>query len=207
MAVDPAGARNWFMLWLRVDEHGRKFIYREWPDISYGEWALPADKADGRPGTAQRNGAGRGINDYKALISELEGKEEIAERFIDPRAGGTQAIGKEGGTSLIDMMQEDPAPMYFTPAAGIRVEDGVSMINDWLAWDKDQPLLALHNEPKLYISENCRNIIYSLKEWTGADGDKGATKDPVDVLRYLAVMNPENQGTGGYRAFGNIGSY
>lgn len=207
MAVDPAGARNWFMLWLRVDEYGRKFVYREFPDITHGEWALPSDKADGRPGTAQRNGAGRGIADYKALIRQLEGRESIAERFIDPRAGGTQAIGRDGGTSLIDLLQEDPDPMWFTPAAGLRVEEGISIINDWLAWNKDEPLIALHNEPKLYVSENCRNLIYSLREWTGADGDKGATKDPVDVLRYLAVMNPSDETISSYQPQGQIGSY
>lgn len=207
MAVDPAGARNWFMLWLRVDEHGRKFVYREWPDISLGEWAIAGDKADGKPGTAQRNGAGRGIGDYKELIQQLEGKEHITERFIDPRAGGTQAVGHDGGTSLIDMLQEDPNPMWFTPAAGLRIEEGVGIINDWLAFDKDSPLLALTNEPTLYISENCRNIIYSLKEWTGADGDKGACKDPVDVLRYLAVMKPTHSGMNDYAAQGTIGSY
>jgi len=207
MAMDPAGARNWFMLWLRVDEHGRKFIYREWPSIDLGEWAIPSDKPDGKAGAAQRNGAGRGINDYKALIDELEGKEEIADRFIDPRAGGTQAIGKDGGTSLTDLLAEDPNPMWFTPAAGLRIEEGISIINDWLAWDKDEPLLAIHNEPNLYVSENCKNIIYSLREWTGADGDKGATKDPVDVLRYLAVMNPTHQNSQSFQPQGEIGSY
>ena len=121
MAVDPAGARNWFMLWIRVDEHGRKFVYREWPDVSLGEWSIPGEKADGKPGTAQRNGAGRGIADYKALIAELEDGEHITERFIDPRAGGTQAIGRDGGTSLIELLQDDPTPMWFAPAAGLRI--------------------------------------------------------------------------------------
>ena len=97
--------------------------------------------------------------------------------------------------------------MWFTPAAGLRVEDGVSIINDWLAWDKDQPLLAIDSEPKLYVSEECKNIIYSLREWTGADGDKGATKDPVDVLRYLAVMNPTHANNLTYQPQGQIGSY
>jgi hypothetical protein len=141
------------------------------------------------------------------LIDELEGKEEIADRFIDPRAGGTQAIGKDGGTSLTDLLAEDPNPMWFTPAAGLRIEEGISIINDWLAWDKDEPLLAIHNEPNLYISETCKNIIYSLREWTGADGDKGATKDPVDVLRYLAVMNPTHQNSQSFQPQGEIGSY
>ena len=97
--------------------------------------------------------------------------------------------------------------MWFAPAAGLRIEEGVGIINDWLSWDRDSPLLALTNEPNLYVSEECRNIIYSLKEWTGADGDKGASKDPIDVLRYLAVMNPTHSTSETFAAQGTIGSY
>ena len=32
LAVDPAWSRNWFMLCFRVDEKGRKYVYREWAD-------------------------------------------------------------------------------------------------------------------------------------------------------------------------------
>lgn len=196
MVVDPAGARNWFMLWLRVDSLGRKFVYREWPDMAVGEWALPGEKKDGRMGIGQKNGAGRGIADYRALIRELEGKEKIFARYIDPRAGGTQAAGMDGGTSIIDLLGEDDLKnnnlgMWFEPAAGIKLEQGVGIINDWLSWDQNRPR-TVENEPTLYISSACENLIYSLKEWTGEDADKGACKDPIDCLRYLAVMNPEH---------------
>lgn len=193
MVVDPAGARNWFMLWLRAVGQGEKtrwYVYREWPDSSYGEWALPDSKLDGKPGPAQRAGGGRGINEYKELINDLEKDETVEERYIDPRAGATQAAGKEGGTSLIELLETDPDPMYFTPAAGIRIEDGVALINDALAHDPGQPLSPI-NEPKLFVSKSCENLIYSLREWTGADGEKGASKDPIDCLRYLIVMQPE----------------
>ena len=190
MAMDPAGARNWFMLWLRVDALGRKFIYREWPDADVGEWALPADKLDGKVGLGQRNGAGRGIEDYQVLVKELEAGEKIETRYIDPRAGATQAVGKEGGTSLIDLLQDGDGALWVEPAAGLRVEEGVGLINDWLSWDHGQPRTTV-NEPSLYVSSRCQNLIYSMREWTGVDGDKGASKDPIDVLRYLAVMNPE----------------
>lgn len=191
MAMDPAGARNWFMLWLRVDALGRRYIYREWPDLSVGEWALPSDKPDGKAGLGQTSGAGRGINDYKLLLRDLEAGEPIAERYIDPRAGATQAAGKEGGTSLIELLESDPDPMTIIPASGLRIDEGIAVINDWLSWDAGAPLSPL-NEPRLYISDRCQNLIYSLREWTGADGDKGAAKDPVDTLRYLAVMDPQH---------------
>jgi phage terminase large subunit-like protein len=193
MAIDPAGARNWFMLWLLIDKEGHYYIYREWPDLSVGEWALPSDKADGKSGTGQTNGAGKGINEYRALIRHLE-KEDGAspvERYIDPRAGNSQAIGAKGGTSIIDLFSDgtEEEAMYLTPAAGISIDEGVAIINDWLGYDKTRPIDAL-NQPKLFVSWDCENLIFALKEWTGADGQKGACKDPIDTLRYLAVMNP-----------------
>jgi len=205
MVVDPAGARNWFMLWLRVDEDGCMYVYREFPDSSEGEWALPSADPDGKMGTAQRNGAGRSLAEYKSLILSLEGDETIMDRYIDPRAGGSKAVTEDGGVTLIDMLDEGEEPMHFIPAAGIRIEQGVSLINDGFAYDYSQELSPL-NKPKLYISENCQNLIYCLKEWTGLDGDKGATKDPIDCLRYLMTMNPEylsdkslkSQGGGSY---------
>ena len=32
--VDPAGARNMFMLWVAIDENNFHYVYREWPDES-----------------------------------------------------------------------------------------------------------------------------------------------------------------------------
>lgn len=188
--LDPAGARNWFMLWGRVTEEGHVYIYREYPDISMGEWALPSESPDGKEGVAQRNGAGMGIDDYKETIWQLEAGEEIEERWIDPRAGASQAVGRDGGTSLIELLESGDKPMFVAPAAGVAIEQGVSIINDLLAYDYTQDISPI-NQPKLFISENCKNLIYCMKEWTGADKDKGATKDPIDALRYLVVMHPE----------------
>lgn len=190
MVVDPAGARNWFMLWLRATEDGSFYVYREFPDSSEGEWAIPSSDHDGKMGTAQRNGAGRSLAEYKELILKLENGEKIEERYIDPRAGGSKAVTEDGGVTLIDMLDDGENPMSFTPSAGIRIEQGVSIINDGFAYDYSQELSPL-NKPKLYISEECQNLIYCLKEWTGLDGEKGATKDPIDCLRYLMTMNPE----------------
>jgi phage terminase large subunit-like protein len=208
MVVDPAGARNWFMLWLRVDSLGRKFIYREWPDMMVGEWTLPGEKKDGKMGIGQKNGAGRGTSDYKQLIRDLEGKEKIFARYIDPRAGATQAAGKDGGTSMIDLLGDESEGndgMWFEPAAGVRIDEGVGLINDWLSWNQNLPRTA-ENEPNLYVSSDCENLIYSLREWTGEDGDKGASKDPIDCLRYLAVMDPQHHNNTAFAVAGG-GSY
>ena len=205
MVVDPAGARNWFMLWMRVAEDGSMYVYREFPDSSDGEWALPSAEPDGKAGTAQRSGAGRSLADYKTLILSLEDGEEIWERYIDPRAGGSKTITDDGGITLIEMLDDGDIPMHFTPAAGVRIEQGVALINDGFAYDMNYDVSPL-NKPKLYISEDCQNLIYCLKEWTGQDGEKGATKDPIDCLRYLMVMNPEHNNNKTLKGYGG-GSY
>lgn len=189
MVCDPAGARNWFMIWARVTADNKIYIYREWPDDSEGEWATPSAEPDGKMGTAQRSNAGRSLAEYKELILSLEKGDKIFERYIDPRAGGSKAITEDGGVTLIEMLDSGEEPMHFTPSAGVKIDQGVALINDGFSYDQTQPL-SKENSPTLYISESCQNLIYCVSEWTGRDGDKGATKDPVDCLRYLMVMEP-----------------
>jgi hypothetical protein len=200
MVCDPAGARNWFMLWARVDPAGVIWVYREWPDISYGEWALPGDKSDGKPGPAQKQGAGRGVEEYTQLVwalethSESKKREEIAERYIDPRSAGTEAVSKDGGVTLLDLMMDVENPLHFIPSAGVSVDERVLIINDLLCYDREMPIEHGKNHPKLLIHESCQNLIYSMREWTGQDGQKGACKDPIDALGYLVVMQPRHIG-------------
>lgn len=81
--VDPAGGRNWFLMWVRVAPGNppRFFIYRDWPDAqTYGEWAVPTMRAttedthkgwDGDAGPAQ-NSMGWGVAAYKREILRKE---------------------------------------------------------------------------------------------------------------------------------------
>lgn len=215
MVADPAGARNWFMLWARVDAYGIIWVYREWPDQSYGEWALPSERPDGKPGPAQRSGAGRGVNEYTELVWSLEthkdNVEEIAERYIDPRSAGSEVTTKEGGVTLLDLIAGASNPLHFLPAAGVSVDERVLVINDLLCYDRDLPIEIGKNHPKLMVHESCQNLIYSMREWTGADGQKGASKDPIDALGYLTIMQPQHYGGESWKkqmaAMSKCGSY
>jgi phage terminase large subunit-like protein len=200
-ATDPGGQKNWFMLWLKIDEHGRRYIYREFPSANCGEWAVPGP-GDGKRGLAQTQDVILGIADIVEHIKTLEGKEAIEERYIDPRMGATQAAGKHGGTSYIDLLADEG--MDVLPAAGLRIEQGVGMINDWLAYDEDRPI-SIDNEPSLYVSDKCENLIYCLRTWGNREKD-GATKDPIDTLRYMAVMNPVYMDPKGEKVYGG-GTY
>jgi hypothetical protein len=195
--VDPASGKNWAMIWTVHDTSGRIVVYREWPDqtsyiegIGYaGEWALPdGKKLDGKPGPAQQD-FGFGLERYKDEILRVEGGEEIFERWMDSRYGNARTLGKESPTTLIDEMAD--LGMLFTATPGDSIDEGVSMINDALSYNPEKPVDA-RNQPKLYISENCKNVIYALQTYTAADGKKGATKDFVDLLRYVCLSDAIN---------------
>lgn len=106
--IDPAGDRNWFILWVRVPPGNPKrlYIYREWPDAGrYGEWAVPTSRAvtqdsrkgwDGERGPAQR-GQGWGVPQYKKLLLEEEAVGAKAEKDPYRRRLRLLAEGHEGG--------------------------------------------------------------------------------------------------------------
>lgn len=127
---------------------------------------------------------------YRRPGSELPEKsgEEIAERRMDSRYGATPTQTNEHTTTLIEQMST--LGMEFVPASGKDIGEGVQMINDALDYDEAVPLgtyspaLGRINEPLLHVSEECPNLIYALREWTGIDKGHGACKDPIDTLRY-----------------------
>jgi hypothetical protein len=81
--------------------------------------------------------------------------------------------------------------MLFTATPGDSIDEGVSMINDALSYNPEKPVDAI-NQPRLYISENCKNVIYALQTYTGADKKLGAVKDFIDLLRYVCLSDAIN---------------
>jgi hypothetical protein len=193
--VDPAGGKNWAMIWTVFDNAGRIIVYREWPNqIDYiegvgyaGEWALPDGKLlDGRAGPAQQD-FGFGLQRYRDEILSIEAGEEIYERWMDSRYGHSRTLGKEAPTTLIDEMAE--LDMHFTATPGDSIDEGVGMINDALSYNPERPV-DTRNQPRLFISENCKNVIYALQTYTAADGVRSkGVKDWIDLLRYVCLSD------------------
>jgi hypothetical protein len=195
--VDPASHRNWFMIWVRVTPDNCYYVYREWPggyipgEGDPGPWAEADGRlADGRAGPAQ-SGFGWGLKRYVEEIDRLEGRdrsnsdqsgETIAERWMDSRFAAQPNTRADSATTLLEECLE--CGLAFMPAPADPIEEGVSLINDLLDYDA-----AGERQPRLYISEACPNTIFALKIWSGRDREKGATKDPIDCLRYAAVGN------------------
>ena len=178
-----------------------------------GPWAVNGKDPDGVPGPAQKI-AGLSYLDYKREIAEAEawdgykrgmsnaellklrpsGGENVRIRFIDPRAAGTEIKTLDGVKTLLTSL--DDIGLFFEPAPGDDIADGCSEIDNLLAYDTERPV-DFSNRPKLYVSEECENMIFAFKTWVGwrrpADGNtgamnmKGATKDFIDKARYLAL--------------------
>lgn len=129
-------------------------------------------------------------------------------RIMDSRSGNTDSQSHGGSETLITTMQD--YKLIFLPAGrdsgaesgSGKIKEGVQMINDRLFYDEEQVELTpegiyrFHGPaPSLFIAETCTNLIFCAGVWTGRDGGEGATKDPIDTLRYLTISNPVHLAT------------
>jgi phage terminase large subunit-like protein len=194
----------------------------EIPEVGVvGPWALPdGKKPDGRQGPAQ-DPFGFGLWKIKREIARLEGWEDcknyksqpdqregeavkewteangsdenVVLRIMDSRAASTPRVENDRPVTLITDFED--IELYFDCAPGDAIADGVAKINDALDWNEDEELSYL-NSPKFYVSKNCINLIFSLQNWTGLDGNKGCCKDPIDAARYFFLSDCENISAG-----------
>jgi phage terminase large subunit-like protein len=210
--VDPAGSRNWFCIWALAYEDGSVCVIREFPDLpSYGEWAVPGEKQDGKMGPAQTANASRGVSEYRDIFRSIETELGLGEplvRWIDPKSGGSATVTQEGGLTLIDVLameSDGNQGMAFIPSPGLPVDQRHAAINTALSFDPTKPLTGI-NQPKLSIVDDCYNTIWCLSEHTGYDGQKGASKDPIDCLGMLCTSQSDYVSPTGMNSFGG-GSY
>jgi hypothetical protein len=208
--VDPCSGRPWAMIWVFCPYPDKWYVYREWPSHGHqgayikgigipGPWAVSGAAADGVAGPAQKS-FGFGLERYKEEILDKENGEQILGRYIDSRYGGAATLDRERATTLIEQMTETGLDFYgmVSESRILGVKDGsIDIINSALYYDAETELgkfssaLGRINEPQLQIVESCPNTIYSLSVWSGKDGQKGATKDFIDVLRgcFLSSVN------------------
>lgn len=205
MIIDPAPNKRWFMLWIAVDRDGDWYVYREWPDKSYGDWAEVGKNNKSRYGPAS-DPDGKGITGYIELIEELERGEKIYERLMDPRMGNTPKQIKDGTATIIDQLADQG--MDVVPAAGGHRIHGLSKVREQMAYNIELPIDSV-NRPRFWISDTCENTIDSLHNYTAQESeDKDAWSDPIDCLMYAGASDiyyldhlkptKTRQGTGGY---------
>lgn len=135
---------------------------------------------------------------------QVAAREEIFERFIDPRAASNEHIEKQGGTNLYQQFAELNPPMMFTPWSGVEKAIGYTHVNSLLYWDRDKPLSPL-NCPKLYVCEDCRQVRWMFTNFTGLGGDKAGGKDFADLVRGMALADLQFYESNELRSFGGGG--
>lgn len=179
-----------------------------------GPWALPGGgilngrrRHDGKPGPGTQD-PGWGFLKYKMEIARLEGWKEltakrpdgvnerdwqmglradsganeiILERFMDSRPASAPKLENDRPTTALTQFEN--LGLIFNPAPGDDIDEGVIDINNALYWDEALKPSDI-NRPNLFICKSCVNLIFALRKYTGADGQKGAVKDPIDLLRY-----------------------
>jgi hypothetical protein len=114
--------------------------------------------------------------------------ELVLERWMDSRFGNTPTNAADAATTLLEECAALGMP--FSPAPNDTLEEGISLINSMLDFDLEKGV-----GPTLFISSECRALIFALKVWTGKDDKTGASKDPIDCLRWVAVAGLEDAGS------------
>lgn len=213
--VDPCDGRNWFMCWIFCPRLDHWIVYREWPSTGHrsayikgvgllGPWAVSGAAADGVRGDAQDT-LGFSLERYKEEIEDKETdedgvREEIFARYIDSRYATSPHTGREAVTTLQEQCAEIGLDFLCMVAEAkiLGTRDGsIDMINSALRYDPDIQLgkwdkaRGRLNQPQLQVLETCPNTIWALEHWTGEDGQRGACKDPIDVVRgaFLSQIN------------------
>jgi len=185
-----------------------------------GKKKSAAPKADGERGPAQKLW-GLGFREYADEIERVEkelyalehpgeeGRIEVLDmcRIMDSRSGNTESQSHSASETLLETMVI--YDLHFVSAGrdsgaqagSTKIKEGVGMINDRLFYDDEKAgvtpegVYRFHGRaPSVYVAETCQNLIFCMGVWTGQDGGAGATKDPIDALRYLVISKPEHWG-------------
>lgn len=114
---------------------------------------------------------------------EANGAEEIIRvRMIDGRACMASKIGMTEDKTLLDLLNE--CGMCFQPAPGGKIATSELKLDNALAFALDANGAVL-SKPELTFGPRVQNHIWAMKNYTGADGQRGACKEPIDCMRYL----------------------
>jgi hypothetical protein len=79
--------------------------------------------------------------------------------------------------------------MIFTPWSGVELSIGYTHVNTMLHWDRDKPLSWPDNAPRLYVAEDCQQVIWMFTNFTGLGGNKAGGKDFADLVRGMALAD------------------
>lgn len=172
-SVDPHSDKPFAAIWAFPDARGDIYVHDEWPNEDF----------------YKMHNCQLTIRDYKKIFGDKEEGWKVDKRIIDRHFADTASASNKR-----TLRQELAAiGLIYHPSykAEEEIDTGIEKIRRHLAYNTSEPLSSL-NQPKLFISPKCTNLIKSLSRWS-RDPDNGkvqdAFKDFVDCLRYLLMDN------------------
>ncbi len=124
--------------------------------------------------------------------------EPVETRIVDSRAASSPRLDNDRPVTLFEELQDMGLNVELAPGGAVigdvRRADGIQPVISALDWNRDEPL-SFFNCPSLYIAESCVNTIFAMETWMNAEGQKGATKDPIDIVRMFYLSEHAEGGT------------
>jgi hypothetical protein len=179
--LDPHSIRPWALAWAAITPRGEVVFFREWPATDF-------TKIRREP---------RSFESYATLIRSLEGPHPADVRLIDPNYGPRKDTlrGVSVGSTVEELAKYG---LHFHYRLNDDLEYGERCVNQLLSFDRSSPLTAL-NRPRLFVTDDCPNIISALLFYTARYAQNSERpdelkrdetyKDFADVVRYLAVSD------------------
>lgn len=195
MGQDPHTVYYPFCVWLGREPRGdgtfNYFIYNEYPTINSKDFngKLYHELRKEKKCALTLN---QRATIYKILdntTTDTYPSIQIKARGIDTRfAKGAGTSSTTSNTRGIIVEMADPAHgglVFQTPPEHM-IDSQREVIKELLSYDKCQPMSAF-NEPRLYVSSHCKNMIDSLKfhrfDRDGKEREDEKRKDPSDALK------------------------
>lgn len=191
MVIDPHTIKPWAIAYFYIHPTGQIYFFKEWPAGEY----------------TKQTKCKNSIEDYANLIRRLDGALPVSIRLMDPNYGPRTDVIRG---RYIPSVRDDLARfgLHFNTSLNDDIEHGEQRVRSLLAWDDTREMDSL-NRPKLYFTENCKNLIASMLYYTAKRRPDSDTydekkrdetyKDFADVVRYVAV-SPIGQ-MGGFTSF------
>jgi len=136
-------------------------------------------------------------------LAEL--REEIVARYGDPRGIHNEHVSEKGGTTLYDLFESeqlDGSGRVIAPAMELwdaptsrrsnveEADEGITLVNGLLG--SPQNAMPGVNQPRLFVCNECHNVIWMLENYTGRGGASGAAKDFSDLVKYACLAELEH---------------
>jgi PBSX family phage terminase large subunit len=205
MGQDPHTVYYPFCIWLGREPRGdgtfNYYIYNEYPMLSSRDfndkyyWELRKEKKCALT-LNQR------ATLYKILdntITSTVPSIEITARGIDTRfAKGAGTGSTTNNTRGIIVEMADPANggISFECPPEYMIDSQRERIKELLSYDKNMPITAF-NEPRMYVSPHCKNVIDAFKfhrfDRDGKEREDEKRKDPMDAVRIAMATEQQHK--------------